>query len=80
MAIPGLLPPGFEAFKTAKILNIILHIGHFDRIGGYFLQTDCAAKNRATVFVGTLRHQCTRRAAMTGIHTPFLETPECSVV
>ncbi len=28
MANAGLLLPDFEAFKTAKILNIILRIGH----------------------------------------------------
>ncbi len=80
MANPDLLLPGFEAFKTAIMLNIILCISHFDRIGGYFLQTDFAAKNRATVFVGTLHHQRTCGAAMTGIHTTFLKTPEPSVV
>jgi len=62
------------------MLNIILRVSHSDRIGGYFLQTDFAAKNRATVFVGTLRHQRACGAAMTGIHTIFLKMLERFVV
>jgi hypothetical protein len=77
MANPDLLLPDFKAFETAKMLNIILRVSHFDRIGGYFLQTDLAAENRASVFVGTLHHQRACRAAMTGIHTTFLKTPGC---
>jgi hypothetical protein len=80
MANPDLHLPDFKAFETAKMLDIILCVRHFDRIGGYFLQTDLAAKNRTAVFVGTLRHQRACRAAMTGIHTTFLKTPGSSVV
>jgi len=80
MATSDLSLPDFKAGKSAKMLNIILRVSHFDRVGGYFLQTDFAAKNRASVFVGTLRHQRACGAAMTGIHMTFLKIRKLLVV
>jgi hypothetical protein len=62
------------------MMNVILRISMLDGVGRNFLQADCAAKNRATVFIGALRHQRTAGAAMTGIHTRLLKSPECSEV
>ncbi len=38
------------------MMNIVLSIRLFDRVGRYFLQTDLATHDRAALFIRTLCH------------------------